>query len=122
MKTAEIKTFRRKRRKQSVRRRVRVSGPSHRLAVHRSVKHIYAQVVDDDTGATLCGIGTAAKGLAGELGGKSKTDRAIVVGREIARLAKEKGVERVRFDRGSARYHGRVKALADAAREGGLTF
>ena len=122
MKASEIKSIRQKRRKRSVRRRVRVSGPHHRLSVNRTLKHIYAQVVDDETGQTLCGVGTAAKGLAGELGGKTKSERATVIGREIARMAKEKGVERVRFDRGASRYHGRVKALADAAREGGLTF
>ncbi|MFT5289732.1 MAG: large subunit ribosomal protein L18 [Planctomycetota bacterium] len=122
MKTSQIKNRRKTRRKMSVRRRVRVSGPNHRLAVNRTSKHIYAQVVDDETGQTLCGVGSTAKALAGDLGGKPKTERAAVVGREIARLAKEKGVERVRFDRGGSRYHGRVKSLADAAREGGLTF
>jgi len=122
MKTSEIKSFRRNRRKLSVRRRVRVSGPSHRLAVHRTLKHIYAQVIDDDSGRSVCGVGTSVKGLQGELTGKTKTERAEVIGREIARIAKEKGVERVRFDRGSCKYHGRVKALADAARAGGLVF
>ena len=122
MKTSEIKSYRRNRRKLSVRRRVRVSGPQHRLAVHRTLKHIYAQVVDDESGVTLCGVGSAAKSLTEELGGKAKTDRAAIIGREIARLAKDKGVERVRFDRGGSRYHGRVKALAEAAREGGLIF
>ena len=122
MKTSEIKSYRQNRRKLSVRRRVRVSGPNHRLAVHRTLKHIYAQVVDDESGHTLCGTGTCAKSLAGDLAGKTKSERATVIGREIARLAKEKGVAAVRFDRGSARYHGRVKALAEAAREGGLTF
>ena len=74
--------------------------------------------------ATRCAaVGTTAKRkLAGDLSGKTKTERAEVIGKEIARLAKEKGIETVVFDRGSYKYHGRVKALADAAREGGLKF
>ena len=67
-------------------------------------------------------VSTTAKRFAGDLAGKTKTERAAFVGAEIARLAKEKGVEKVAFDRGSCKYHGRVKALAEAAREGGLTF
>ena len=111
----------RQRRKFAVRNRLLQSGPAARLCVHRSSKHIYAQVVDA-SGRTLCGAGTSRKGLASELTGKTKTERAAVIGKEIARLAMDKGVEAVVFDRGSCRYHGRVKALADAARAGGLKF
>jgi len=121
MNANQIKTVRRTRRSQRVRRRVGDSGLP-RLSVHRSLKHIYAQLVDARTGRTLCGVGSSAKALGPSLTGKSKTERAQVVGKEIARLATEKGVDRVVFDRGFARYHGRVKALADAAREGGLKF
>ncbi|MEM7309492.1 MAG: 50S ribosomal protein L18 [Planctomycetota bacterium] len=122
MKASEIKKTRRVRRKNSVRRRIAQTGCGVRLSVHRSLKHIYAQVIDDHQGVTLCAVGTAAKALAGELEGKNKSERAAAVGREIARRAKEKGVEQVVFDRGYSKFHGRVKALADAAREEGLKF
>ena len=122
MKTSEIKTSRRKRRRNSVRRRIAQTGCGTRLSVHRTSKHISAQVVDDRQGKTLCSSTTTAKGLAGELEGKSKTERAALIGADIARKAKEAGVERVVFDRGFTKFHGRVKALAEAAREGGLKF
>jgi len=122
MKRSTLIGVRRKRRKQSVRGRLSRSGPVVRLAVHRSTKHIYAQIVDENTGETLAGIGTTGKKIASELTGKTKSERATVIGKEIARLATEKGVEKVVFDRGSCKYHGRVKALAEAAREGGLKF
>ncbi len=122
MKVSEIKKTRRKRRRQSVRRRLRATGSGVRLSVHRSLKHIYAQVVDDNRGKTLCAVGTDTKKLASDLDGKTKTERAAVIGKEIARLAKEAGVEELVFDRGHCKYHGRVKALADAAREEGLKF
>jgi large subunit ribosomal protein L18 len=92
-----------------------------RLTVTRSSKHIYAQLVDV-TGRTLCGTGTTKKALAADLAGKKKTERAALVGKEIARLARDKGVDTVVFDRGSHKFHGRVKALADAARAEGLKF
>lgn len=122
MKASEIKNHRRLRRRRSVRRRLGRAGRP-RLSVHRSVAHTYAQVIDDTSGRTLCGLGTAGKkALPPELTGKSKTERARYVGQEIARLAREKGVKQVVFDRGCFKYHGRVKALAEAAREGGLEF
>ena len=113
---------RRLRRKRSVRHRLHRRGPIVRLAVHRSTKHIYAQIVDDGSGRTICGVGSTAKRYTSDLEGKSKSEKAAWIGTEIARLAKEKGVESVVFDRGQCRYHGRVRALAEAAREGGLTF
>jgi large subunit ribosomal protein L18 len=116
-----LKNVRSQRRTYSVRNRLARGGVKVRLSVHRSSKHIYAQVIDP-SGRSLCGTGTTKKGLSGELTGKTKLERAAIIGREIARLAKEKGVEAVVFDRGSFKYHGRVKALADAAREGGLKF
>lgn len=122
MNASDKKKIRQLRRKRSVRRSLSRSGPVVRLSVHRSSKHIYAQVMDENTGNTLCGVGTTAKALGDALNGKTKTEAATVVGAEIARMAKEKGVERVVFDRGFSKYHGRVKALADAAREGGLKF
>ena len=122
MSSTEIKTKRRLRRQRHVRRNIRQHAGRIRLSVHRTLKHIYAQVIDDEEGKTLCAVGTASKALSDQLSGKKKSERAAVIGSEIARLAKEKGVEKVVFDRGYSRYHGRVKALADAAREGGLKF
>ena len=122
MKSTQLKEGRRTRRKNSTRNRLGRSGPVVRLSVHRTLKHIYAQVVDEETGRTVCGTGTDKKVYSGDLSGKSKTDRASFIGGEIARLAKEKGVEKVVFDRGACKYHGRVKALAEGAREGGLVF
>jgi large subunit ribosomal protein L18 len=112
----------RRRRKYAVRNRLTTRGAATvRLSVHRSAKHIYAQVIDAG-GRTLCGTGSTGKALAGQMTGKTKTERAVLIGKEIARMAKEKGIEAVVFDRGSCRYHGRVKALADAARAEGLKF
>ena len=120
MKT-NVKQERRGRRKHRVRAHILRSGPRVRLTVVRSSKHIYAQVIDEG-GRTLCGVGTTAKRVAADLQGKKKSERAAWVGGEIARLAREKGVERVVFDRGHNRFHGRIKALAEAARAAGLKF
>ena len=117
-----MKMKRRDRRQKSVRNRLSQNGPQVRLSVHRSVKHIFAQVVDDASGTTVCAASTTAKRFATDLAGKTKTEKAQFLGGEIARLAKDKGVEKVVFDRGFSKYHGRVKALAEAAREGGLKF
>ena len=122
MKVSEVKNVRKRRRQQSVRRRLRRGARSVRLSVFRSSKHIYAQVIDDAAGHTLCAAGTDSKELQAEFDGKTKSERAEIVGAAIAKAAKDKGVEKVVFDRGFAKYHGRVKALADAAREGGLQF
>jgi large subunit ribosomal protein L18 len=89
-----------------------------RLSVYRSLAHIYAQIIDDHSGKTL----VSSNSLAVEGGGGSKSDRAKVVGEKIAVLAKAAHIEKVVFDRGGYLYHGRVKALADAARAGGLLF
>jgi large subunit ribosomal protein L18 len=119
---ALLNKVRQLRRKRHVRARIRRESDRLRLSVHRSSKHIYAQVIEDATGRTLAHASSTAKGLAAGSKGKPKTERAKAVGEEIARKAKEAGIETVVFDRGSAKYHGRVKALADAAREGGLKF
>jgi large subunit ribosomal protein L18 len=97
-----------------------VSSGKPRLSVHRSGKHIYAQVIDDADGKTLAAASTLDK----ELQGKTNATRegAAAVGKAIAARAKEAGVSSVVFDRGGFLFHGRVKALADAAREGGLEF
>ena len=91
-----------------------------RLAVFRSLNHIYAQVIDDASGKTLAAASTAEKELRGSK--SSKSEEAAVVGRLVAQRAKSAGVERVVFDRAGFRYHGRIKSLADAAREAGLEF
>ena len=93
-----------------------------RLCIFRSLNHIYAQVIDDKTGRTLVAASTLEAELKAKKDGLAKADVAKLVGTLVAKRAKEKGVESVVFDRGGYRYHGRVKALADAAREGGLVF
>ena len=110
------------RRKRHDRIRLRVEGSASRprLAVFRSNIHIYAQVIDDGTGKTLAAASTVEKELRGSK--QTKTEEAAVVGRLIAERAKSAGVERVVFDRAGFRYHGRIKSLADAAREAGLDF
>ena len=96
------------------------SGERPRLAVFRSLNHIYAQVIDDASGKTLAAASTVEKEL--RSGSSTKTEEAAVVGRLVAERAKSAGVERVVFDRAGFRYHGRIKSLADAAREAGLEF
>ena len=107
------------------RRRVRSALRSHasgkpRLSVHRSGRHIYAQVIDDTAGVTLAAASTVDKDLKGKTG--ATKDGAAAVGKTLAERAKKAGVSQVVFDRGGFLFHGRVKALADAAREGGLEF
>jgi large subunit ribosomal protein L18 len=84
--------------------------------------HIYVQVIDDTTGRTLVAASTKDRTLASSLDGKTKTERAQAVGKLVAERAKDAGIDKVVFDRGGYKYHGRVQALADAAREGGLIF
>ncbi len=122
MRSTFIKQKRRARRALSVRSHIRTTSSLPRLSVSRSSKHIAAQIIDDMKGKTLAHATSTAKSMGDALKGKTKTDRAKVIGAEIARKAKEQGIVAVVFDRGSTRYHGRVKALADAAREGGLKF
>ncbi len=111
---------RRKRRVRSALRKQANGRP--RLSVHRSSKHIYAQIIDDAKGQTLAAASTLEKDLKGKL--KTGADKAAAaeVGRLVAERAAKAGVQTVVFDRGAYQYHGRVKALADAAREGGLQF
>lgn len=109
----------RERRKIRVRKRIFGTQERPRLNVFRSAKHIYVQVIDDEKGATLAAASTVAKD--GKVEGK-KTDQAKAVGAQIAKLCKEKSIEKVVFDRNGFRYHGRVRAVAEAAREGGLQF
>ncbi|MGE5143710.1 MAG: 50S ribosomal protein L18 [Acidobacteriota bacterium] len=109
---------RRARRHLRVRKRVRGTAARPRLVVFRSSKHIYAQVVDDDKGVTLVGAADTSEGI--QVEGSGKTAKSHALGRLIAAKAKEKGIAKVVFDRGGYQYHGRVKAVADGARKGGL--
>ena len=110
------------RQKRHERIRLRLSGSPERprLAVFRSLNNIYAQVIDDTSGKTLAAASSLEKEL--KTAGQKKSDEAKTVGRLIAERAKGAGVERVVFDRAGFRYHGRIKSLADAAREAGLEF
>ncbi|WP_293942955.1 50S ribosomal protein L18 [Sphingomonas sp.] len=116
---AKMSLFDRRRRRVRSALKARASGKP-RLSVHRSGRHIYAQVIDDAAGKTLASASSLDKDLRGTTG--ATTDSAATVGKTLAERAKEAGVSRVVFDRGGFLFHGRVKALADAAREGGLEF
>jgi large subunit ribosomal protein L18 len=111
------------RRKARIRRRIKSdAGGRLRLSVHRSSKHIYAQVIDDGRGETVACASSLEKDLRGSLKTGADVGAAKAVGKLVAERATAKGVKDVVFDRGGYLYHGRVKALADAAREGGLNF
>jgi len=105
-----------------VRKYVSGSGERPRLCVFRSLSHIYAQVIDDSCGHTLVSASTVDPAVVGQSEGMTKTEKARVVGQVLAERALEHGITQVVFDRGGYKYHGRVKALADAARKGGLEF
>ncbi|MDH5643468.1 MAG: 50S ribosomal protein L18 [Gemmatimonadota bacterium] len=111
---------RRYRRRLRVRKKVQGTADRPRLAVFRSLKHVYVQLIDDVQGVTLAGFGDMAKDL--KVDGKGKTAASFAVGQRIAEMAKAKGITKVVFDRGGYPYHGRVKAVADGARKGGLEF
>jgi large subunit ribosomal protein L18 len=115
------------RQRRSIRIRKKIAGTSERprLCVRRSLSHIYAQIVDDITGKSLVQTGSTCKEISGKVTDKaktSKTDVARLVGELVAEKAREKGIEKVVFDRKGYAYHGRVKALAEAARKKGLQF
>jgi large subunit ribosomal protein L18 len=111
------------RRKATVRRAIKLAATGRaRLSVFRSSKHIYAQVIDDDKGTTLVSASSLEKDVRGSLKTGANVDAAKAVGKLVAQRAIEKGIDSVVFDRGGYLYHGRIKALADAAREGGLKF
>lgn len=116
---AKLSLFERRRRRVRTALRARASGKP-RLSVHRSGKHIYAQLIDDAAGKTLVSASSLDKALKGKSG--STRDGAAEVGKTLAERARQAGVSAVVFDRGGFLFHGRVKALADAAREGGLEF
>lgn len=112
----------RRRRHQRVRKRVTGTSQRPRLNVFRSLKHIYAQVIDDTRGHTLAAASTLDPELRDKVKELTKTEQARLVGELLAKRALERGVKKVAFDRGGYKYHGRVKSLAEAARGGGLEF
>ena len=115
------KLHRRKRRAGSIRRRIATLGVQ-RLCIHRTPRHIYAQVIDETGSKVLASASTLDKEIRGDIKYGGNAEAAAVVGKRIAERAKAAGVTQVAFDRGGFRYHGRIKALADAARENGLEF
>jgi large subunit ribosomal protein L18 len=110
------------RRKRSIRKRISGTGERPRLSVFRSNKHIYCQVIDDDSGVTLASVSSQTETVKAAADGKDKTELASLVGQAIAERCKEKNIGTVVFDRNGFIYHGRVKAVAEGAREGGLKF
>ncbi|MCE2967243.1 MAG: 50S ribosomal protein L18 [Phycisphaerales bacterium] len=120
MDKAKHKVLRRQKRHIGIRKRVEGTPGSPRVSIYKSLSHIYAQVIDDLAGHTLCSASSLEKELA--LGKTGNAAAAAAVGALLAKRAKEKGVSKVVFDRGGFKFHGRVKALADAARKEGLKF
>lgn len=118
---ALTKLEKRSRIRMRIRKKISGTAEKPRVAVFRSNKQIYAQVIDDNSGVTLLSVSSREKELAGHTGIK-KTEQAKLVGKSLAAKCKEKGIGNVVFDRSGYKYHGRVKSLADAAREGGLKF
>lgn len=116
------KRYYREKRKKGIRKKIFGTEERPRLSVFRTAKHIYAQLINDTTGETLLSTSTLAPILKKDLEGKGKTEVASVVGKKIAELAIEKKYKKVVYDRNGFIYHGRVKALADAARKAGLEF
>ena len=120
MDAQKLKHHRAIRRTRRVRAKITGTAERPRLSVFRSSKHIYAQLIDDMSGVTIASASSMAKGAKVKYGGNVKA--AADVGEKLAAAAKAKGIQHAAFDRGHYRYHGRVKALADAARKGGLQF
>jgi large subunit ribosomal protein L18 len=116
-----IKTITRRKRQVRVRKKVRGTTERPRLNVFKSARHIYAQLIDDSKSVTLVACSTLTAGTS-DLAYTGNVAAAVVVGKEIAKLSIDKGISSVVFDRNGFLYHGRIKALADAAREGGLVF
>jgi len=122
MATAVKKAASRLRRKRSIRKKISGTAERPRLSVYRSNKHIYVQVIDDVNGKTLASFSSENASVREETSDKKKTETAQIVGQRIAEKCKELSIEQVIFDRNGFIYHGRVKALAEGAREGGLKF
>ena len=117
-----VKQEGREKRKKRIRKKISGTTERPRLSVFRSAKHIYAQVIDDSAQKSLLCVSTLTKDVKGSIADAKKTDAAKSVGKALAAACKAKGIEKVVFDRNGFLYHGRIKALADAAREAGLSF
>ncbi len=122
MLSKENKNAQRKHRHLRVRKKVSGTKECPRLNVYRSTSHIYAQIIDDVAGITLVSASTMEKSIADSLKGKTKSEQAFIVGEDIAKKAKKKGIKTVVFDRAGYLYIGRVKSLAEGARSAGLEF
>lgn len=122
MSTTRDRSVARRRRHLRVRKKIQIGEDRPRLAVFRSLKHIYAQIIDDSQGHTLVSASTVDPEVRDHLAEMKKSEQAKLVGEILARRAKARGVERVVFDRGGYKYHGRVRSLAEGARAGGLEF
>lgn len=120
------KTIEKRLRREKIRRRIRATirgtADRPRLGVYKSNKHVYAQLIDDLMGQTLVSASTKSNELADEVEGKTKQEAAEIVGKHLAKLADEKGINKAVFDRSGYKYHGVIEALAEGAREGGLDF
>lgn len=112
----------RKKIKLRIRKRVTGTAEVPRFVIYRSLSNVYAQLIDDINGKTLCSVSSISKDTKGEASKISKTDKSKLIGKKIAEKAAEKNISKVVFDRNGYLYHGRVKAIADAAREAGLKF
>lgn len=122
MKKEKVLSKQRWRRRNRVRKKLRGTAEQPRLCVYRSLKHISCQLIDDLAGVTLVSAGTRDKDLRGEIKYGGNKDAALIVGKALAERALAKGIKKTQLDRGHNKYHGRVSALADAAREAGLSF
>jgi len=122
MNSHKLKQVQRLRRRRHVRRKIVGTVERPRLTVFRSSMHIYAQLIDDLTGRTLAAASSLAPDMRKDVAYGGNVKAAQAVGKRLAEVAKERGITKAAFDRGHYRYHGRIKALADAAREGGLQF
>jgi len=110
------------RRKKRIRKKIAGTTERPRLTVFRSIAHMYAQVVDDTQGKTLVSVSTLSKDVQEKIAGKNKTDASLVIGEALAQACVQQGIDKVVFDRNGFLYHGRVKAVAEAARKAGLQF
>ncbi|NLL13507.1 MAG: 50S ribosomal protein L18 [Fibrobacter sp.] len=124
MNRSKKRIIERARRAERVRKKIMGTSERPRMCVRRSLKHIYAQIIDDNSGKTIVQVGSRGKEFSQKTSGKelTKTDISKMVGEMLAEMAKEKGVTSVVFDRKGYLYHGRIKALAEAARSNGLVF
>lgn len=122
MQMAKLKVKRQNRRKRRIRKRLHGTSEVPRMTVFRSLKNIYVQLIDDTTGKTICEANTRNTDLRDSIGYPGNCKAAAAIGKNIAERAKEKGIERVVFDRNGFLFHGRLKALADCARQAGLKF